>query len=267
MPAQLFNSKAEITARALLIGEQIDLRVLADVQRLSDLPLTVRAGDCGCAVLLRYGAVVLFDLSPVEEMAFLNHLRPIITQPSTKPENEDAQVTVNQTQAEHVTGTGVIMLHELTLERLQVVADILAKSVVLAHYEARIAEAFDRIEPLAQTLRHKGRSGSQGRALQREIGDVLLTQHKMIGRAELGDKPEIIWEHPELERLFARLEYEYDLRERHRALDLKLDLIYRTVNTFVELEQNSLSLRVEWYIVALIIVEILFTIYELFLTH
>ena len=96
---------------------------------------------------------------------------------------------------------------------------------------------------------------------------MLLTQHKMIGRAEVVDKPEILWENPALERFYGRLQREYELRERHRALDLKLELIARTVGTFLELLQNKRSLRVEWYIVILILVEILFTIYELFLAH
>ena len=40
----------------------------------------------------------------------------------------------------------------------------------------------------------------------------------MVGRAEIGDKPELLWEHPELERLYALLETEFEIRERLAAL-------------------------------------------------
>ena len=85
-------------------------------------------------------------------------------------------------------------------ERLQIVANVLSKSLMLSHYETRIASAFDRIEPLATGLKRKGRSGSQASDLLRQIGDVLLTQHRMVGRVEISEKPDVLWDHPELER-------------------------------------------------------------------
>jgi uncharacterized Rmd1/YagE family protein len=53
-----------------------------------------------------------------------------------------------------------------------------------------------------------------------------------------------------------RLREEYELRERYRALEHKLDLISRTAETVLELIHNKRSSRVEWYIVILIMVEI-----------
>jgi uncharacterized Rmd1/YagE family protein len=150
---------------------------------------------------------------------------------------------------------------------LQLVADILAKSLVLSYYETRIAEIFDGIEPLAAMLREKGRAGARGKELLRHIGDVLLIQQKMVGRVETGEKPELLWEHPELERLYVRLAEEYELRDRDRALDRKLDVISRTVETLLGLVQTRSSLRVEWYIVLLIVAELLLTTYPLLLTR
>jgi uncharacterized Rmd1/YagE family protein len=89
-------------------------------------------------------------------------------------------------------------------------------------------------------------------------------QHKMVGRVETGEKPELLWEHPELERLYARLAEEYELRDRDRALDRKLELISRTAETLLGLVQSRSSMRVEWYIVALIIAELLLSVYPLF---
>jgi uncharacterized Rmd1/YagE family protein len=43
------------------------------------------------------------------------------------------------------------------VERFQAVADVLAKSVVLAHYEAEVASDFDSIEPPAADLDRTGR--------------------------------------------------------------------------------------------------------------
>lgn len=86
----------------------------------------------------------------------------------------------------------------------------------------------------------------------------------MVGRVEVAEKPDLLWDHPQLERVYARLLDEYELSERHRALGRKLELISRTAETVLELLQNRRSLRVEWYIVILIVVEILLTLYEMF---
>jgi len=60
----------------------------------------------------------------------------------------------------------------------------------------------------------------------------------------------------------ARLEDEFELRERHTAIERKLGLISRTSHTLLELLSNR-HMRVEWYIVVLIVLEILLSLYAL----
>ncbi len=134
---------------------------------------------------------------------------------------------------------------------------------MLSHYEAKIAGAFDRIEPLAGRLQRRGRTGSQARDLLRQIGDVLLTQHRMVGRVEIGEKPDVLWDHAELERLYARLEDEYELVERSHAMERKLALINETVGMLIDLVQNQRSVRLEWYIIGLIGIEILLSLFQI----
>ena len=184
---------------------------------------------------------------------------------SRLPEQEEARLLIRAESDQHVDASGNIILSDKSTERLQLVADILAKSLMLSHYETRIADLFDRIEPLAAALREKGRAGASGKVLLRHIGDVLLMQQKMVGRVETAETPELLWEHPELERLYMRLADEYELRDRDRALDRKLDIVSRTVETLLGLVQTRSSLRVEWYIVLLIVAELVLSLYPLLL--
>jgi len=144
------------------------------------------------------------------------------------------------------------------------VADVLAKSVALADDERRISATFDHVEPLAVNLEQGGRATYQVQVLTRHIGHILLTQHRMVGRVEVGEKPEILWEKPDLEVLYVRLESEYELRERQLALERKLEVIGRTAQTVLDLLQARRSLRVEWYIVILIVMELLLSLYDQF---
>ncbi len=87
----------------------------------------------------------------------------------------------------------------------------------------------------------------------------------VVGRVETGEKPDLLWDHPDLERLYAKLTEEYELRDRDRALNRKLELISRTAETLLGLVQSRSSMRVEWYIVFLIVAELALTVYSLIL--
>jgi uncharacterized Rmd1/YagE family protein len=263
MHEELFPDKRLIKLRALFVGRRLDLRGLETSRLLPGLPLMINAGEQGYAVLFRYGAVVLFNLNPVEEVSFLSHLAPLIRDAFEAPDSDVVEIHIDPGNEERVENN-VISIKDTRAERLQVVADILAKSVVLDHYEKRVGDVFDRIEPLADNLQQRGRSAYKDVELLRHIGGTLLIQHTTVGRVEIEEKPEILWEQPELERLYVRLEDEYELRERHLALERKLDLISRTAETLLDLLQHKRSLRVEWYIVILIVIEILLSLYQLF---
>lgn len=256
-------AKADFHARALLVGERLDLRAMGSVERWASDPVTLSAGASGVATLFRYGAVVLFDVTPLEEAEFLRRLQPFIQQPYSQPEIESINLAIRADINEGMEGDTVRLIDH-AVERIQLVADILSKSIVLARYEAQIRQSFERVEPLAIDLERAARSPRHARALLRYIGAALLSEHNMVGQVEVMDKPELLWEHPELERLYLRLEDEFEIHERHAALQRKYELVSRTAHTALEVLRDRRNLRVEWYIVILIVVEILLTLYELF---
>jgi required for meiotic nuclear division protein 1 len=258
-----YSEPPAFTARALLIGRYLDLRRLDQFELLATNPLVVAVPSNGHAVLLRSGAIVLFGVSAEDETAFIAQLRPLVKEPLLSGEYEELGLTVDSGRHEGIERDRAVLINT-ELARFQVIADILGKSVLLAEQEARVARAFDRIEPLANQLRNDGRGGSNATTLIRHIGEALAIQQEMVGRGEVGDKPEVIWERPDLERLYLNLEAEYEIRERQVALERKLALINDTAATLLDLLQSKRSIRVEWYIVILIVVEIALTLYELF---
>lgn len=251
-----------LIVRGFLLGERLDTRGFEQKLALATTPLTLRVGRKGYAVLFRYGVVVLFDVSAEEEAHYLADITRLVSDPLPEPGREQAHIDVIPGSAEHVDPDGTIILAELTPERMQVVADVLAKDMLLEHFEIRVAGVFDRVEPLAARLKRHGSRNFKIKELLSQIGDVLLTQHRMVGRAEVLEKPEALWNLPELEGLFGRLEREYEIRERSRALDHKLEVIGDTAETLLDLVHTSRSLRVEWYIVFLIVFEIVLSLWE-----
>lgn len=247
-------------ARALLLAARLDLRSGPEADALARAPLAVRVPGGGLAVLFRYGVVVFFGVDADAERAFCERLSSIAAHRYRSVENEELEIRVEEGRPEGMTENALV-LHAAGIERLQLIADVLSKSLLLGHYETRLAADFDRIEPLALELDRKGGIRGGTREHLKRIGGLLLMEHRMVGRAEIGEKPELLWDHPRLERLHGLLEDEFEIRERLAALDRKLELAARTERTLIELISTRHSLRVEWYIVALIVLEILLTAY------
>lgn len=251
--------------RALLLGERIDTRGLERDDTIATNPLTLRIGQDGIAFLFRYGVAVFAGLSVIEEDQVVRSLGPRIVDGAATPETDQVQIVVKPGGEDQVDPSGSVALREASPERLQIVANVLSKSLILSHYESGIAEAFDQIEPLADRLQRTGRTGSEASRLLRQIGAVLRTQQRMVGRVEVEEKPDVLWDHAELERLYARLEDEYELAERSRAMERKLALINETVGTILDMIQNQRSVRLEWYIIGLIAIEIMLSLGDIIL--
>jgi required for meiotic nuclear division protein 1 len=254
--------RGSFSARAMLLGERVDLRGAFGTDALARNPLTVPVKGGGVAVLFRYGAVVLFDVPAAAQATFLEQVLARVWNAYEKPETEDVAVRIDPAILEGVQD-GVVNFASMSVERMQIVASVLSKSLVLAMYESRVAQNFDRIEPLARKLEDTGRIGGKSSDLLKHIGAMLLSEQMMIGSVEISEKPDTLWDHPDLEGLYLRMESEFEIRERYAVLERKLNLISRTVQTVAELLHSKRSLRLEWAIVLLIVFEVFLTLYTM----
>src|SRR5947209_5152935 len=158
---------------------------------------------------------------------------------------------------------GPIQLRAITPEHMIVIADALAKSVVLARDEREVSSVIEVIEPFARQLAEKGRTPAGRRAILKYIGNALLVQHRVSGRVAVAEKPDVVWDRPDLERLSARLQDEYELKERAEALSRKLSVISDTAAVLTDMIDTQRSLRLEISSVLLILFEIVITAYQI----
>ncbi len=203
-------------------------------------------------------------MSPPEEEALLDSLMSRVERPLAERETETTVIVVRPDADELLSVSGNIQLRAADQNRLLLVAEALAMSVAMAYDERRIAQAFDRIGPVAESLSQRRLPlGPQGSLLE-QIGEALKLQQRLAGRVDLDDKPDVLWDHPELERLWVKLVDEYDLPARSRAIGRKLEVIRETADTITELIATRTSHRLEWYIIALIALEVVLGLYDRF---
>lgn len=259
------DSPTRLTARALLVGERIDTVGLERPDTLAQNPLTFRFGAGGMVALFRFGAAVTVGLSPLEEEQLLTQLRSRISGPRARPDDETAALVLSAERDGPVEAGGPIHIQALTPERFLVIADALAKSVALARDEREVNRVFDVIEPFARELAESGQPPFNRRAILRLIGQTLIAQHRVSGRVAVEEKPDVLWDRPDLERLYARLEDEYELKERAGTLKRKLEVIVETAHALTDIMDANRATRLEATVAILIVAELLVSLVQILL--
>lgn len=248
------------------LAERLDVRSVEDGDALARSPLVLRLTDDSWAVLFRYGAAVLVGMEPGEEAAFLAGLEPHLTGTFEQKQVEELTLVVDPDHDEGFDQSGALWIKAIDPGHLQVIAEVLAKSTALAHYEIEVGEVFTQLEPLLEGMRHRPRRRRGQEKVLVQLSQALGTQARIMGRLEVREKPEITWDDPAIDRLYERMAGEFELVERDQVLTRKTDFISDSADVLIGMAQHWQTLRVEWYIVILIVFEIvLFLYYDLVL--
>src|SRR5262249_11547711 len=155
--------KTTFSVCALYIGERIDLRSFAKLPRvMAQQPVTLPLDGSGMVMLYRFGAAGFLDTAAAEQMGFISRL---VDQTYKRPESEEVSICVSSEKKEGMESGTTVVLKDASIERLQIVAAALGKSVALAQYETDVASTFDSIEPIAVQLEKSGKVGRDARLL------------------------------------------------------------------------------------------------------
>jgi uncharacterized Rmd1/YagE family protein len=260
-------SEQRLSARALRLGGRLtlaglDVEGLNQSEILTKSPLLLRLHGGGFAAPFPYGTIVFIGVSPADEDDFLKSLGDLIEGRLDSPIATSSQVAIG-TSAK-ISGD-LITVRELSPSSLAVVADALAKNVALAFEEAEVGKVLQVLEPFAGDLAESGRLPRNRRKMLRTVGQALRIHHRLLERVEVEDRPDVLPDDDETDRLHEALADAYHLKKRANSLARKLDVIEVMTTALTELIDSQREIRVELLIVLLIAVEIAIWIFELFL--
>src|SRR5271169_625792 len=145
------------TARAFFVSDRLNTAGFERGDVLSTTPLAFRVHEYGVAILFRFGVVVLIGPNVLEEEEFLRELQSRLTGAFARRDEEIAVIELAPDREDQISPGGPICLQSLSPERLILVGEALAKSVVLARHEREVATVFDTTEPFARELAQSGR--------------------------------------------------------------------------------------------------------------
>lgn len=249
---------ARFLLSARLIGERIDTRHVSE-EALSP-PWAAREG---LTIVFRDGVVVSITDEDSTQADPDSLLLPHTTDLEQTPETEVITLIVKPGASDKIAPDGQIQLIDDSTERLLLVAMVLARSVMLSRDEILVAEAFDRISPLVGDLRENGQARLPIKQAMQLVGNALAARHRIMGSAQANDRPDLLWDHPHLDRLYARLEDEYELGERHEVLERKFVALGDVAEVLLDIVRDKRAYRLELAIIALIAFEIVISLVDM----
>lgn len=249
------------TVETLYIGESIDLKKVQEgIKEYSyvnrEHPLVIRLLKDQYVALTKFGAVTFWNVPWRLRSKFLRELKPFVrARRDSYPYDEETKVAVGGDSSK-VTFDKVV-LPKLGSDEIKIISYVLSQSVALERHEDEIDTILAELDGIVADLKHKGRIRLRQKEVMKQIGRVLSVKQTAVSHLSLFDKPEEVWDLPEIENLYNRMTSEYELQGRFDSLNEKVDYISEVAELLMGVLADKKSNFLESVIIALFIVDIL----------
>jgi uncharacterized Rmd1/YagE family protein len=243
------------------IGESIDLKKAQEVLKQysclnRDHPLVLRLLDNQFAVLTKFGAVSFWNVGEKLKKQFLSELSVCAKNVREYYPYKEKTKVATAFEVERVT-FNKIYLNEINLEKMRIISYVLSQSVALERYENEIEVNINDLGMIIENLKTKGRPLLKERELLKQVGRVFSVKQVAVAHLSLFDKPDEIWELPELELLYNRLRKEYEIDDRFDVLDEKINFLSENAKMLMDFLAEKRNAFLELIIIILIAIDII----------
>lgn len=228
--------------------------------------IVLQPGGEAFVFVYAFGAVVCFNVEQPKKMAM--RFKRFFRTPFEKLYADEYAVVVGaQTPLSGASKDEVLFdevrIKEFSLAKLTIVATVLAQSVAMEQFEDIAERALIKIENINRGIEKTARLQVGARELTRTLATTGLITQRILSSLALLDKPDILWEEAELETLFAHMRKMYELEDRFKTLQFKLESVEDDTETLLGILQERRAGRLEVVIIILIAVEIAIYLFDL----
>jgi uncharacterized Rmd1/YagE family protein len=224
---------------------------------LSTEPLVIEPELGSYVALTKFGAVVFWNCP---DHVAQGVIRDVMSLPGALNRNEAVEDTIEVLvgQDEDRVTFNEVRLRELTLEKIKLISRALGQSVALERFELEVTASLRRAEPVVEELKSRGGLLLSEKETLRTVGFALGVRAAVLANLTLFDDPPETWESEALAHLDSLLYDHFNLEERTKAINQKLEFLNDVNDTLMNLLHNRKNQRLEWIIIILILIEIVF---------
>lgn len=154
-----------------------------------------------------------------------------------------------------------IFLKEYNNWFLEIIAFSLAHTVAMEYYE-NTTEAFFQKLNFYEDIKKFWEIKVPEKTVLKNIAELLSIKHEIVNELYLLDKPDIIWDDIRLEHLYNSLYNFFDITDRFKAIEYKLNFMSENISFLHELIDSKKAHFLELIIIRLIMIEIIFTLID-----
>jgi uncharacterized Rmd1/YagE family protein len=249
---------------AVAYVENFSLRELASAMgggKLRAHELRFSLGGDGDVFLYPFGAAVFHDVPAGQREEWLARIRTAMPKLTTKVVAESFSAR-EEPGARTGVVAGSLQLPALGPARIAAVAFVVAQSAAMEYYERLVEDLFARTDALVAPLERRGTVSTRTRKLHQFIGEAIASRNEVLSVLHLLDKPDEVWDDPELDRIYDDLRAEFDLADRYQALESKLRGVQDSLELVLDVARDRRMWILEVSIAILILVELVLSFWR-----
>lgn len=244
---------------------EIDLPRDASNVLVISTDMAAKPDDNAQIFFFREGSVVFWN---VEEKTMKNILR-ILEHHEIQPyevalvhwENEEINYTVGEGNTKLERGNFILSdimdQEEAVLEKFAF-SNALCLSVKLAIWEVALDNFVESIQSIPETLKSGKRVKLSSAEVMQKIGELFTLRHCINLRSDLLLTPDFYWDRENLEKLYDKTCQFLSINRRVNVVNEKLEHCTQLTDLMRSHLSEKHSLRLEWMIVILITIEVMF---------
>ena len=277
------DSMNKIEFKAVVVANEINLGKIAPhfgimrkfrwedslILKEKDLTGILKAPDGKQAFIFHFGSIVFVNCQHHESMDILQYIKHLDKSIQTAQINDftdDYCIEVSSEKEEVLSNDFMIVKAFDETFHPEIIATILAKSAALEKIEAAIDGLLDEVEDIVAYL-NQGRLTASDEQLAKLSARVLGFKFNTISYIMLLDKPDITWVNPAAESVFNKMSTLFELQDRYEKIRHKSETLLDITQVFTGLAHAKRGTRLEWAIIILIMIEIMLSLYDMFLRH
>ncbi|CAH1394306.1 unnamed protein product [Nezara viridula] len=219
------------------------------------------------------GSVVMWNVSTVEQNSIIQFLKPFeVKSYSSAIVQEEMELmfyTYNQSKKTYIhDGVMYIGIIDKDLESIAsdryTLSNAMSLSVKLGVLEVLLDMYICDTECLSEDLKigNPVRLGQRG--ILRKSGELFALRHSINLSTDLLDTPDFYWDRENLESLYQRSCYYFSIPRRTKVMNEKLNHCVELIQLVSSHLSDRHHVRLEWMIIVLILVEVMFEILHFF---
>ncbi len=207
-----------------------------------------------------YGVVVFGNYDTIAKSEFVNFIKTYATTLVELNLVEEYQISIDKTILKPIVKNSYVAVNTIDSTILRIVMLNIGQSVALDYYEVLTDELISSSKHYILQLEKQGKISISKTNLLKYIGKVLNVKNSIVDNLYILDDPNMVWDSDELSQLNRHLKANFDINTRFKDLDYRLQIVENNLTLFTDVLNVRESSRLEWFIIILIIFEIIISL-------